>query len=140
METEIETLPEMSTPFARWQAGELSAGAAATAIVQELISEIEPQEQALDARKQPLRAELGTLLLRYGAPLEVLGRMARWVEPSTAETANLKKLRMLIAELRDQGTPALNEIASRIEACMTQSERRGYPLIEAPPRSRRAAS
>lgn len=130
--TEAEIPSSLTTAFVRWQAGELTASAAATAIVQELLTEIQPQEQALEARKQARRTELGTLLLRFGAPLEVLGRVVRWVEPSTAETANVKKLRKLIAELRDQRVPALDDIASHLQACITQSARRGYPLIEPP--------
>ena len=136
---ETETRPSTATPYTRWEAGELSAGAAATAIAQELITEIEPQERALEARKQARRAELGTLLIRVGAPLEVLGRVTRWVEPTTAESANVKKLRALIDELRDQGAPALDGIAVRIATCITASERRGYPLIEPPLRPRRSA-
>jgi len=136
---EPDTLPEAATPYARWEVGELSAREAATTIAQELITEIEPAEHALKARKQARRNELGTLLIRVGAPLEVLGRVARWVEPTTAETANVKKLRALIVELRDQGAPALSGIAARIETCITPGERRGYPLIESPPRPRRDA-
>jgi hypothetical protein len=124
------------TAFARWEAGELSAQVAAIAIAEELIREIEPQEQALEKRKKARREELGTLLIRVGEPLEVLGRMTRWVEPTTAESANAKKLRALISELRDQGNPALDGIAGRIEACITAGERRGYCLIEPPPRPR----
>lgn len=67
----------------------------------------------------------------------MLGRVTRWVEPTTAETASVKKLRTLIEELRDQGSAALDGIASRIEGCITAGERRGYPLIEPPPRPRR---
>jgi len=104
------------------------------AIAQELIREIDPQEQALEARKKARREELGTLLIRVGEPLEVLGRVTRWVEPTTAETANVKRLRALIAELRGQESPAIDGIAARIEACITVGERRGYPLIEPPPR------
>lgn len=89
----IETRPETTTAFARWEAGELSAAAAATAIVQELISEIEPEEQALEVRKKARRAQVGTLLIRVGESLEVLGRITRWVEPITTEAANVKKLR-----------------------------------------------
>ena len=137
MEVETATRPEMASPYARWEAGELSARDAALATAQALITEIEPQEQALEARKKARREELGTLLIRVGEPLEVLDRVARWVEPTTSESANGKKLRALITELRDQGSPALDGIASRIEACITQSERRGYPLIEPPPRPRR---
>lgn len=137
MEVETATLPETLSPYARWEAGELSARDAAAAIAQELIAAIEPAEQALEARKQARREELGTLLIRVGEPLEVLGRVTRWVEPTTAESANVKKLRALVAELRDQGSPALDGIASRMEACITQSERRGYPLIEPLPRPRR---
>src|SRR5690606_16349033 len=118
-------------------AGELNAQAAARAIAEELISEIEPAEQALEARKKVRREELGTLLIRVGEPLEVLGRVTRWVEPTTSESANVKKLRALINELRDQGSPALDGIAGRIEACITAGERRGYPLIEPSPRPRR---
>jgi hypothetical protein len=139
MELETETLPENASPYARWEAGELSARDAAAAIAQELIIEIEPAEQALEQRKKARREELGTLLIRVGAPLEVLGRVTRWVEPTTAETANVKKLRALIDELRDQGSPALDGIAARIEACISAGERRGYPLIEPPPRPRRGA-
>ena len=137
MEMETDTPPEVASPYASWEAGELSARDAAMAIAQELIAEIEPAEQALEARKKARREELGTLLIRVGEPLEVLGRVTRWVEPTTAETANVKKLRALITELRDQGSPALDGIATRIEACITAGERRGYPLIEPPPRSRR---
>lgn len=139
MEVEPDTLPETGSAYAQWEAGELSAQAAATAIAEELITEIEPAEQALEARKKARREELGTLLIRVGEPLEVLGRVTRWVEPTTAESANVKKLRALISELRDQGSPALDGIAGRIEACITVGERRGYPLIEPPPRPRRAA-
>jgi len=139
MEVETDTLPETGSAYAQWEAGELSAQAAATAIAEELITEIEPAEQALEARKKARREELGTLLIRVGEPLEVLGRVTRWVEPTTAESANVKKLRALISELRDQGSPALDGIAGRIEACITVGERRGYPLIEPPPRPRRAA-
>jgi len=135
---EPDTLPEAATPYARWEVGELSAREAATTIAQELITEIEPQEHALEARKQARRNELGTLLIRVGAPLEVLGRVTRWVEPTTGESASVKKLRALCDELRDQGAPALAGIASRIEACITASERRGYPLIEPPQRPRRS--
>jgi hypothetical protein len=134
---ETETLPATAPPFARWEAGELNARDAATAIAQELITEIEPAEQALEERKKARREELGTLLIRVGEPLEVLGRVTRWVEPTTAETANVKKLRLLIAELRDQGSPALDGIAARIEGCITVGDRRGYPLIEPPPRTKR---
>lgn len=139
MEVEIDTLPEAASPYTRWEAGELSARDAATAIAQELIEVIEPAERALEHRKKVRREELGTLLIRVGEPLEVLGRMTRWVEPTTAESANVKKLRTLIAELRDQGSPALDGIAGRIEACITAGEHRGYPLIEPLPRSRRPA-
>lgn len=139
METNTETLPEATSPFARWEAGELSTRDAATAIAQELIEEIEPQEQALEERKKVRREELGTLLIRVGEPLEVLGRVTRWVEPTTSETASVKKLRALIDELRDQGAPALNGIAARIEACITTGDRRGYPLIEALPKQRPGA-
>src|SRR5687768_10441356 len=114
---ENETPPATATPYARWEAGELSAQAAATAIAEELITEIEPAEQALEQRKKARREELGTLLIRVGEPLEVLGRVTRWVEPTTAEAANVKRLRALIAELRDQGSPALDGIAARIEGC-----------------------
>lgn len=137
MEVETDTLPELAPPYVRWETGELSARDAATVIAEELITEIEPAEQALEARKKARREELGTLLIRVGEPLEVLGRVTRWVEPTTAETANVKKLRTLICELRDQGSPALDGIAGRIEACITVGERRGYPLIEPPPRPQR---
>jgi hypothetical protein len=111
---ENEMLPETGTPYARWEAGELNARDAATAIAQEPIREIEPQEQALEQCKKACREELGTLLIR------------------------VKKLRVLIAELREQGSPALGGIAARIEGCITAGERRSYPLIEPPPRQRRA--
>lgn len=137
MELELNTLPETVTPYQRWEAGELNARDAATVIAQELITEIEPQERALEERKKARREELGTLLIRVGEPLEVLGRVTRWVEPTTGETANVKKLRALIDELYEQGTPALDGIAARIEACITVGDRRGYPLIEPPPRPRR---
>jgi hypothetical protein len=127
---ETGTLFETASPYQRWEAGDLSARDAAAAIAQELINEIEPAEQALEERKKARREELGTLLIRVGEPLTILGRVTRWVEPTTAETANVKKLRALIAELRDQGAPALNGIAARIEACITIGDRRGYPLIE----------
>jgi len=135
---EPDTLSGAVTPYARWEFGELSAREAATTIAQELITEIEPQEHALEARKQTRRNELGTLLIRVGAPLDVLGRVTRWVEPTTGESASVKKLRALCDELRDQGAPALAGIAARIEACITASERRGYPLIEPPQRPRRS--
>jgi hypothetical protein len=128
--TASDTPTTGATPYGRWEAGELSAQAAATAIAEELITEIEPAEQALEARKKARREELGTLLIRVGAPLKVLGRVTRWVEPTTAESANVKKLRALISELRDQGSPALDGIASRIEACITVGDRRSYPLTE----------
>jgi hypothetical protein len=137
MELETETLLETATPYQRWEAGELSARDAAAAIAQELITEIEPQEHALEERKKARRDELGTLLIRLGEPLEVFGRVTRWVEPTTAETANVKKLRALIDELYEQGVPAIDGIAARIEACITVGDRRGYPLIEPPPRPRR---
>lgn len=139
MEMETETLPETASPYQRWEASELSARDAAAAIAQELMSEIEPAEQALEERKKARREELGTLLIRLGEPLEVLGRVTRWVEPTTSETANAKKLRALIAELREQGAPELDGIAARIEACITIGDRRGYPLIEPPPRPKRGA-
>ena len=139
MEPDTATLPETATPYSLWEAGELSARDAALAITQELIAEIEPAEQALEARKKARRDELSTLLIRVGEPLEVLGRVTRWVEPTSAESANVKKLRALIAELRDQGSPAFDGIATRIEACITASDRRGYPLIEPPPRPKRGA-
>lgn len=139
IEMTTEMLPETTSPFARWEAGELSARDAAMAIAQELIAEIEPQEQALEERKKARREELGTLLIRVSEPLEVLGRVARWVEPTTSETASVKKLRALAAELREQGSPALDGIAARIEACITVGDRRGYPLIEAPPKQRPGA-
>ncbi len=68
---------------------------------------------------------------------DVLGRVTRWVEPTTAEMANVKKLRALINELYEQGTPVIDGIAARIEACIALSDRRGYPLIEPPPHQRR---
>jgi hypothetical protein len=136
METE-STAAITETSFARWEAGELSARAAATAIAEELITKVEPAEKALEARKKVLREQLGTLLIRVGEPLEVLGRPMRWVEPTTSETASVKKLRVLIAELCNQGSPALDGIAARIEACITTGDRSGYPLIEQPPRSHR---
>lgn len=139
IEMTTETLPEATSPFARWEAGALSARDAAMAIAQELIVEIEPQEQALEERKKARREELGTLLIRVGEPLEVLGRVTRWVESTTSETASGKKLRALAAELRDQGSPALDGIAARIEACITTGDRRGYPLIEALPKQRPGA-
>ncbi len=139
MEVEPDTLPETGSAYAQWEAGALSAQAAATAIAEELITQIAPAEQALEARKKARREELGTLLIRVGTPLEVLGRVARWVEATTAETANVKQLRALIVELRDQGAPALSGIAARIATCITPGERRGYPLIESPPRPRRDA-
>lgn len=139
MELETDTLPEGASAYTRWEAGELSARDAAAAIAQELISEIEPAGQILEARKKARREELGTLLIRVGEPLEVLGRITRWVEPTAAESANVKRLRALIAELRDQGSPALDGIAARIEGCITAGERRGYPLIEPPLRSKREA-
>lgn len=137
MELELETLPETANPYQRWEAGELNARDAATAIAQELITEIEPQERALEERKKARRDELGTLLIRVGEPLEVLGRVIRWVEPTTGETANVKKLRALIDDLYEQGVPAIDGIAARIEACITVGDRRGYPLIEPSPRPRR---
>lgn len=137
MELETETLPQSASPYARWEAGELSARDAAMAIAQELITEIEPAEHALEVRKKARREELGTLLIRLGEPLEVFGRVTRWVEPTTAETANVRKLRALIDELYEQEVPAMDGIAARIEACITVGDRRGYPLIEPPPRPRR---
>jgi polyhydroxyalkanoate synthesis regulator phasin len=125
------------TPFTRWEAGELTAREAATVIAEEIIAEIEPAEKELEERKRARRDELGTLLIRLGEPLEVLGRVTRWVEPATGETASVKKLRELIADLRDQGSPALDGIAARIEACLTVGERRGYPLIEPPARAKK---
>lgn len=130
------TTVSTATPFAQWVTGELSARDAATLIVRELIEKLEPQEKALEERKKALRDELGTLLIRIGEPLEVLGRTTRWVEPSTSDSASVKKLRALIKELRDQDSPALDGIAGRIEACITTSDKRGYPLIEAPPIAR----
>jgi hypothetical protein len=128
---------QTDSPFAAWEAGELSAQAAAEAIVRALIEEIEPQEQALRQAKEARRAELGTLLIRIGGPVTTGGRVARWVEPSATETASVKQLRTLIAELRDQGSPALDGIAARIAACISASLRKGYPLIEAAPRTHR---
>lgn len=137
METEI--VPDTASPYARWEVGELSARDAAAVIAQELITEIEPAEQALEERKKARREELGTLLIRLGGPLEVLGRVTRWVEPTTAESASVKKLRALIHELYEQGVPAIDGIAARIEACITLGDRRGYPLIEPPMRPKRGA-
>lgn len=57
MELEIDVLPERTSPYARWEAGELSARDAAAAVAQELISEIEPAEQALEQRKKARREE-----------------------------------------------------------------------------------
>lgn len=139
MELDLDTLPETASAYQRWEAGELSARDAATVIAQELITEIEPAERALEERKKARRDELGTLLIRLGEPLEVLGRVTRWVEPTTGETANVKKLRALINELYEQGVPAIDGIAARIEACIAVGDRRGYPLIEPPPCPRRAA-
>ena len=78
MELETDTPPETTTPYTRWESGELSARDAAAAVTQELIAEIEPVEQALEARKKARREELGTLLIRVGEPLEALGRVTRW--------------------------------------------------------------
>jgi len=64
--------------------------------------------------------------------------MARWVEPTTSESASVKKLRALCDELREQGAPALDGIAARIQGCITSSDRRGYPLIEPPQRPQRS--
>jgi hypothetical protein len=79
-----------ATPFAQWEAGEISARDAATLIARELIEDLEPQEKALEERKKARREELGTLLIRVGEPLGVLGRTARWVEPSTSESASVR--------------------------------------------------
>ena len=129
----------MATDYERWTAGEISARSAATAIARELIEQIEPAEQELKKRKDTRREELGTLLIRVGEPLEVLGRITRWVEPTTSESASVKQLRALITDLRDQGSPALDGIATRIEACITSSERKGYPLIDSLPKKMRRA-
>ncbi len=125
----MEDVPasDVHPAYARWQASELGAEAAALQIAHELIARIEPAAKALEQRREARRSELGTLLIRVGRPLEVLGRMARWVEPTTSESASVKKLRALCDELREQGAPALNGIAARIEACITASSRRGYP-------------
>jgi hypothetical protein len=120
--------------FIAWAAGELSDRAAAEALARELIEVIEPQERALKQYKDARRDELGTLLIRLGEPVAVNDRVARWVEPTTTESANMKQLRALIANLRQHESPALTGIADRIEACFSTSTRKGYPLIEAPTR------
>ena len=59
----IEIFPEAASPYARWEAGELSGRDAAAAIAQELITEIELAEHALEARKKhrrPQRAIVAT--------------------------------------------------------------------------------
>jgi hypothetical protein len=120
--------------FIAWAAGELSDRAAAEALARELIEIIEPQERALKQYKDACRDELGTLLIRLGEPVPVNDRIARWVEPTTTESANVKQLRALIADLRQQGSPAHHDIATRIEVCLNTSARKGYPLLEAPTR------
>jgi hypothetical protein len=132
-----ETTPEAA--FANWEAGTISAREAATAIAQELIAEIEPQEHALQTRKKALREALGTVLIHVGEPLTVENRVARWVEPTFGETVSVKRLRRLCHDLHNEDHPALTAVAARIEACITLSERRGYPLIEPPPKERRGA-
>lgn len=125
------------SPFAAWQAGLLSPREAATAVAQELITVIDPQERAIAQAKAARRAELGTLLIHIGAPLEVGGRVARWVEPTDTESVSVKQLKALIADLHAQGAPELDALARRIAACITRSTRAGYPLIEAAPRGGR---
>jgi hypothetical protein len=120
--------------FIAWAAGELSDRVAAEALARELIEVIEPQERALKQYKDARRDELGTLLIRLGEPVPVNDRVVRWVEPTTTESANVKQLRVLMADLRAQEAPALKAIADRIEACLSTSTRKGYPLIEAPTR------
>jgi hypothetical protein len=120
--------------FIAWAAGELSDRAAAEALARELIEIIEPQERSLKQYKDARRDELGTLLIRLGEPVSVNERVARWVEPTTTESANVKQLRALIATLRAQGVSALAGTADQIEACLSSSTRKGYPLIEAPTR------
>ena len=138
MET-IEIIPDTAlTPFAAWQEGLLSPREAATAIADELITVIDPQERAIAQVKAARRGELGTLLIRIGAPLEVSGRVARWVEPTEAESVSVKQLKALIADLHAQGVPELDTLARRIAACITRSVRAGYPLIEAAPRGGRS--
>ncbi len=66
----------------RWEAGELSAQTVAIVIA---------AEQVLEVRKKAQREKLSTLLFRIGEPLKVLGRVTRWVEPTTAESTNVKK-------------------------------------------------
>ena len=138
MET-IEIIADTAlTPFAAWQEGLLSAEAAAAAVAHELITVIDPQERAIAQQKVARRAELGTLLIRIGAPLEVSGRVARWVDPTEAESVSVKQLKALIADLHAQGVPDLDALARRIAACITRSVRAGYPLIEAAPRGGRS--
>ena len=138
IETDEEVPAAAAHPaYTQWEAGELGAEAAATAIAHELIAKIEPAAKALEQRRETRRSELGTLLIRVGRPLEVLGRVARWVGPTMSESASVKKLRALCDELREQGAPALDGIAARIQGCITSSERRGYPLIEPPQRPQR---
>lgn len=99
--------------------GELNARDVAAAFAQELLvrsamTEREPVEQAFEACKKARRAQLGTLHIRVAKPLKVLGHVTRWIEPTTAETINVKKLRALTAELRDQRSPALDGIIACI--------------------------
>jgi hypothetical protein len=127
-----QRIPTDRPIFIAWAAGDLSDRAAAEALARELIEVIEPQERALKQYKDARRDELGTLLLRLGEPVPVNDRIARWVEPTTTESANVKQLRVRIADLRQQDSRALDAIADRIEACFSTSIRKGYPLIEAP--------
>jgi hypothetical protein len=129
-----QRIPADRPIFIARAAGDLSNRAAAEALARELIEVIEPQERVLKQYKDARRDELGTLLIRLGEPVSVNDRIARWVEPTTTESANVKHLRALIAELRQPESPVLDSIADRIEACFSTSTRKGYPLIEAPTR------
>jgi hypothetical protein len=128
--------PEL-TPFAAWQAGLLSTTEAASAVARELITVIDPQERAIIQRKVARRAELGTLLLSLGAPLEVGDRVARWVTPMETESVSLRQLKALIADLHAQAVPELDALARRIAGCISRGTRAGYPLIEAAPQKNR---
>ncbi len=128
--------PEL-TPFAAWQAGLLSTTEAASAIAQELITVIDPQERAIIQHKVARRGELGTLLLHLGAPLEIGDRVARWVAPVETESVSLRQLKALIADLHAQDVPELDTLARRIAGCITRGVRAGYPLIEAASRGGR---
>lgn len=108
METEI--LSETATHYARWEAGELSARDAATAIAQELIAEIEPAEHALEQCKKARREELGTLLIRVGEPLEVLGRVTGLCSADAAQ--------------RDRGAPGVAGRGKRGRSVSGQSSGR----------------